>query len=406
MRRKVEMADLILDEKLIDNFRDQINKHHRFKELCQNIDGKNKLNAIYSAMDWLTVAVDGTKSLNIKTSGFGADHQNTLNLMQYVVIVDLIFESIRQIYRVFDAFKVKYPYDKTSHIFNQAQLGDDDYFKHLRAIFGIHPVNLKSINGVEESNKRYFASWVAYGLPGLPDEADFSVQLYGNSIDSDEATTVGISLLKIDKYVRERYLLLEELIEIPKKITEELSLKYKGVEIELSSDRISNIKTLIIENRKRFGSFQGYGYLLHYMLDMFSVDFEGRIGSFDKSLIIAYLAELEKKLQVIKTNLETMEYGKVKIGIRARGYEFEKIFDYFLTREHPIGEEYFVGLAVYSDLPKEMIKTRDFSLYRLVYDAFLFSKMEGKEYLVYKELLNDNNPYEEIGVLGFTGYSL
>ena len=62
------------------------------------------------------------------------------------------------------------------------------------------------------------------------------MQIYGNSIDHDQSTTVGINLSELDQYVRERYVLLEELLDIPKKITKAHYQKYKEKKIELSSD--------------------------------------------------------------------------------------------------------------------------------------------------------------------------
>jgi len=401
VRKKVEMSDLVLDATLINEFREQVNSNYQFKQLCQNIDKKNKLNVIYSAMDWINVAVEGTKHLDIEVGGIGYNHHNTINIMQYVMLADLIFESVRQIYRVFEVFELKYPYAKKSDIFNHQKLSDDDNFKHLRAIFGIHPVNLNSIDGVKEQvkNKRYYASWVAHGLV----EDDFQVQIYGNSIDHNESTTIGIKLAEIDTYVRERYDLLSELIKVPISIKEEHFNQFKDKGIKLTSDHIQNVKILIDEDKERSTGFRGYSYILQYMLAMFKVDIDNAPITFDKEVLQNYLSELESKIPTITSNLEQMTFQTVKMGIRARGYEFEKIADYFDDQEHPIGEEYFIGLVNHGDLPDEFLEMKDFNLYKLVYDAYLFSKMDGKNYLTYEELIKDNM-FIKKGSLGYTGY--
>lgn len=400
MRKKLEMSDLVLDGLLIDKFRDEVTSNPKFMELCKSLDGKNKLNALYSAMDWIEVAVAGTQNLDIKIGGFGYNHQNTLNLMQYVVLVDLIHESIIQIYRVFGAFNARYPYGKKDTVFKQG-ISDDRYFKHLRAIFGIHPVNLNSVDGTDgEADKKFFASWVS---AGMMHDHDFMVEIYGNSTDSDDSQFVGIDLSDVHNYVQERYLLLNDLIRVPQKFKADHFTKYKGTKIELAADRISSVQILLEENKKRFDSFVGYGSLLNYMLRMFSVDFESHELSFDKSLISTYLEELEKKLPVIKTSLDNMNYQEIKVGIKARGYEFEKIADYFRTHDHEVGEEYFVGLVKYGELPDELLAIKDFGLNSLVYDAYLFSKMQGKKFLIYKDLIK-NGVYNSEGMLDLTGY--
>lgn len=402
MKVKVNMEDLILDDSLIDSFREEVNSNDQFKGILSNIEDKNKLNVVYSAMDWINVAVEGTKNLDIEVGGFGYNHQNTVKLMQYIMLVDLIFESIRQIYRSLEKFETNYPYSNSNSIFNKEDLSDDDYFKHLRAIFGMHPVNLNSIDGVKEKNKKYFASWVA---PGLVHGYDFIVEIYGNSVENDDSNFVGINLFELNQYVRERYLLLEDLIKVPKAMTSERYRKYKNKEINLDADMASNIQILITENKKRFGSFKGYESLLNYIFLMLKVDFEKYSLTFDKDLIKKYLEELERKIPRIKTNLEAMEFEQIEIGIRARGYEFEKIIQFLRTQDHEIGEEYFFGMVEYGELPLEFLKLKDFYLYRLVFDAYLFSKMNGKDYLTFKELIK-TDAYIEKGALGFTGYRI
>lgn len=46
-----------MDEKLIDKFRDRVNKNYFVLHKYKNVNGKNKWNCICSAMDWISVSV-------------------------------------------------------------------------------------------------------------------------------------------------------------------------------------------------------------------------------------------------------------------------------------------------------------------------------------------------------------
>lgn len=404
----IENIDVLkLDSKLCDNFRETVMASEKFKEICRNIDGRNKMNVIYSSMDWLNVAVEGTNTVDFKLKGIGYNHQNTLKITQYIISVDLILESIRQIYRVAkNVLSLEYPFEKTTHIFEQGSLSDEVFFKHLRAIFGIHPVNLTSINGVEDkkSPNRYFASWVSYGFD---DDNDFEVSIYGNDISDDESKSFGINLFKINNFVRERYELLGDLIKAVESFETAEIEKFKGQIITLEGrDILEDLKVLLEENNKRFHFYVGYKFLLQYMIECFECITKFDIISFDKTILNNYLERLKELIPIIKSNLENMELKSIHIGITARGYEFEKIAQYLYEQMNEVGEEYFKGLINYSDLPKEFDTIADFVLYRFVYDAYLYSRMKDKEYIIYKELLHDKSVYISNGSIGITGYRI
>lgn len=402
----IDSIDVLkLDEELCNKFRATVMDSGKFRAICSELDGRNKMNVIYSSMDWLNVAVEGTRTVDFELKGRGYNHQNTLKLTQYIISVDLVLESIRQIYRVAKrVFSLEYPFENTSHIFGQNSLSDEDYFKHLRAIFGIHPVNLKSINGVEEkrSPNRYFASWVSYDCLG---EDDFEVSIYGNAISDDEMNSIGINLLKINRFVRERYDLLNNLIQAIRSLVTTEVEKFKGQNITLKGrDTLEDLNILLNENNKRFQYYIGYKFLLQYMINCFEcIDkFDGI--TFDRTTLENYLKRLETLIPKIKFNLENMEFKNIHIGVNARGYEFEKIAQYLYYQQNEVGEEYFKGLVKHSDLPEEFNTIEDFELYRLVYDAYLYSKMDSKKYILYKELLHDESVYISNGSVGVTGY--
>lgn len=401
------IEELRLNEGLCHKFRKTVMKSNEFKAICSSLEQKNKMNVIYSTMDWLNVAVEGINSIDFKINGLGYNHQNTLKVTQYIISIDLILESIKQIYRVIeDVFSLKYPFNKTSHIFEKETLSDEDYFKHLRAIFGVHPVNLNSIDGIENkrNSTRYFASWVAYSTSK---EYDFEVSIYGNNIDEDLINIFGISLFKVNQFVSERYDLLNDVIVAIRSLETTKVESFKGKVITLGNRNIiEDLNILLHENNQRFEYYAGYQLLIEYMLDCFGSAGRFEEITFEKSILDNYLKRLEELLPIIKVNLENMKLINIHVGIVANGYEFEKITQYLYYGQNEVGEEYFRALIDHSDLPKEFKAIEDFKLYRLVYDAFLYSRMSRKDFVIYKELLRNESIYINKGSIGFTGYRL
>lgn len=87
---------------MIDAFRNKVNEEPFFSEIYNNVNGKNHWNLLCSAMDWITVASDGLPEINLNPKGMGYNHIQTINLMQYIVTIDILVESIIQIFRVLD----------------------------------------------------------------------------------------------------------------------------------------------------------------------------------------------------------------------------------------------------------------------------------------------------------------
>ncbi|MGM0835423.1 MAG: hypothetical protein ACQEV7_04655 [Bacillota bacterium] len=196
-----------IDSRLIDNFRNKINEEPAIEGKLKNVNGKNHWNILCSAMDWINVATGGLPQIKLNTRGFGYNHFDTINLMQYIITVDVLVESIIQLFRVIEG-KNSYPLINSNCIFNHKQLSDDKYFKHIRAVFSTHPVNLSSLDGVKKNNgERFYASWVA--KDGIDD--DFNVFLYSNNPNKDDLYSFGIKVAEINKYAEMRYQLLEAL---------------------------------------------------------------------------------------------------------------------------------------------------------------------------------------------------
>ncbi|MFD4058783.1 hypothetical protein, partial [Streptomyces californicus] len=199
-----------LESAILGNFKQAINDHSNFLiHRYSNFDGKNKMSVIFSAKDWLHIVVNGMPNVNIHHDN---DDIQSINVMQFIYLIDLLSEAIQQIYRVLYN-KKNYNLMKDKSIF-QKGISDDQYFSHLRASFAAHPVNLTSFDG-SDSEYKYYASWSTKHGKG-----DFSVYLYSNEPGQPDSE-LSISFDQIIKYAKKRYLLLEEFVKEIKRQEEE-----------------------------------------------------------------------------------------------------------------------------------------------------------------------------------------
>lgn len=383
-----------INSDLIEAFRKKVNEETFFCENFKNVKGKNFWNIICSSMDWLTVAADGLPEINVEPKGFGCNHVDTLNLMQYIITIDILAESIIQLYRVIGGER-SYPLTKDNSIFNHIELSDDKFFKHIRAVFSTHPVNLDSLDGVKRlSGERFYASWVAKN--GIDD--DYYVLLYSNNPEKDNLNSFGINLKDINAYAEKRYNLLEDLIcKVKKFNTEHIQNSKKSV-ISTINNPVEQLIILHKENEIRFGKDLGYAGSINYLLRLIQTDMDSyEFGEYFTELFNEYREHMILGISKIKEGLQNMSKGNFYIKYRGSGYEFEKIYQYLSDGEHPIGKEYFEGLIKKSNLPAKLIKNKDMESNRFILDAYLFSLAEklGKDKIKLNEIVEIIYPYGE-----------
>ena len=184
---------------LIRNFRNFINEDNYVLEKYRNIDGKDKWSCICSCMDWIDVCIeyikDNKEKIEKKTNF-------DMEIFAYISSINLISESIQQLYRVFYNNK-EYPLKEDSSVFKKKQISDDNMFKHIRAVFGAHSTNLKSFDGRE----RNFASYPN----NIHTNGHFSVILYSNETGK-WGDIFEFSFKELEEYFEKRYFCLENII--------------------------------------------------------------------------------------------------------------------------------------------------------------------------------------------------
>ncbi|HFJ9441201.1 TPA: hypothetical protein ACGW7M_004334 [Bacillus albus] len=228
-----------LDPELLNKFEDKFRECEDFLiDKYRDANGRNKINVIISAKDWLYTIVNGMPHIDLK-------HENqdyrSLNLLQYLCTIDVLVEAIQQLERVFWDCN-NYSLFKDNTVFKNEK-SDDEYFTHLRAAFGAHPVNLgkgADVNVDKERGEFYFASWST-----LINENEFHVGIYSNNSNKKDSA-FRINLKDIEQYAQKRYKILESIIkEIDRQCIEftddKLDISTSKEEALLDDDKISII---------------------------------------------------------------------------------------------------------------------------------------------------------------------
>lgn len=234
-----------MDMELCMQFRDKVNENDLVYHIYRNRDGKDQWSIICSAMDWIEVVVDSIDSSALSLKN---DNASSVKLMTFVVCIDVLWEAVQQLHRVFiDSNTV--PFEDDNSVFEKKQfpMRDNQYFKTIRACFATHPINLNDHFTDDKQKERRYAGWSSGGLG----DGDFSVPLYSN-IPGEEAILFDIRISELMGFAEKRYEYLKEIIkEIDNKVNEYLNC-WRCKEIEKSYSIIEQIKILIREEKDRY----------------------------------------------------------------------------------------------------------------------------------------------------------
>ena len=320
----------MLDINLMHKFREAINDNNFFVlNQYKNKEGKNQWSIICSCADWIDVASDylnnyeSNNRKNIKIA--------SIEVYSYISAVDLVCQAIDQLHRVFFGTKDT-PYSKLKDVFDDQIFGytDELYFKHLRAAFGAHPVNMSNMS-LSKVNKKeqWYASWPTTGIYG---EFDFSVRLYSLEPEKEDLI-LGIKINKINEYLQIRYNhLLKCIAEIERQYNSYIE-EYKKIKIETNEDVLSQISILQFENEQRL-SIDCIEYILDIIYRYFSTEFTRELNKND---IQAYSEEVMLVLVKIKSYLESMSFEDINLDIMSPRvpeeirYNMSKISGAFLS---------------------------------------------------------------------------
>ena len=296
-----------MDNVLINSFRECVNEHDIVFNLYYRCNEKNKWNIICSAMDWITVSIDGIDPSSLI---FENNNQASIRYMSFIMCIDILWESVQQLHRViFNKKEIPFKSEKSIFKSNITTKSDNDYFKMIRACFAAHPVNLNdhfTDSGIKEQR---YASWSGGGY-GL---GDFSVILYSNKIGEDDIF-LDIYTEELMQFAEQRYQYLNVLIDELNKQKEEYLSSCRNRKIQKSDSITDQISILIRESRERLNS-DYYNYELQKLNIIFNTPISCP-QNFD--IVDRYRKALTQRVDEIFRALQDMTFEEL---------ESEKIID-------------------------------------------------------------------------------
>lgn len=294
-------SDLIsMDNTLINRFRECVNEHDLVFNLYHHYNEKNKWNIICSAMDWITVSIDGIDPDSLILEN---NNQASIRYMSFIMCIDILWESIQQLHRViFNTQLIPFKSEKSIFRKNITQKSDNDYFKTIRACFAAHPVNLNdhfTESGIKEQR---YASWSGGGFG----HGDFSVILYSNKIDEDDIF-LDVYTEELIQFAEQRYQYLNVIMDELNRQKGEYLNSCRNRKIQTSDSITEQISILIRESKDRLNN-EYYNYELQKLNIIFSTPV-----SYSQNIVIVnrYKKALMQKVSEIFQALQNMTFEEL-----------------------------------------------------------------------------------------------
>lgn len=329
----------MIDKGLLDDFNKIVNGNSYFTLYnYRNKKGKNQWSCICACMDWITVALDylmnqkqDTTNINIKS----------MEVYTYISSVDIIWESIQQLHRVI-IDRNSIPFSGESIIFSDNDIcdNDNDYFKHIRAVFGAHPVNLKDKNG------RWFASWPT---TDIYTQYDLAVSLYSANT-SDKSIVFGFRFSEMEEFLESRYGYLRLLISELERQYTDYCKTMAGKILTNSEDTIEQLKILRVESESRLDN-DYYKYIINNLI----IVFEAKNTIFENAEIFEdYRNRANEVVIELKNNLQQMKFMELCTNNIIEHnhpekihYSLSKIFECLRGTKHDFMYSYYLKTIIF-----------------------------------------------------------
>lgn len=309
---------------ILNEFREFVNDNVDYMiDEYANKHGRNQWNCICACMNWIEVALDNISNIKYDEKNINI---KCMQAYSYISAIDLVWESVQQLHRVI--FEVKtIPLEEDNRVFeNQLQMNDNEYFKHLRAIFGAHPVNIKNPKNTRET--QYFANWPGDDLFG---NNDLICSLWSADVEAEDIK-IGFKFSQLDKFLKIRY---EYLNVLKDKLNENINKYYskmRKVKIDPSDDiRVQlDILKSELDIRKTDDYYSG---IIDDLIGFFSSD---RIINSNNFVITKYLEELKVVINELKYNIQEMIFRELESDSiihlkhpKEIHYNLSKVYDYY-----------------------------------------------------------------------------
>lgn len=322
---------VFMDNTLINSFRECVNEHDLVFNLYHVCDDKNKWNIICSAMDWITVSIDG---IDPDSLIFKNNNQASIRYMSFIMCIDILWESVQQLHRViFNTREIPFKSERSIFKRNNTPKNDNDYFKMIRACFAAHPVNLNDHFTDSEKKEQRYASWSGGGFG----HGDFSVILYSNKIGEDDIF-LDIYTQELLQFAEQRYEYLKVLIDELNKQKEGYLNSCRSRKIQKSHSIIEQISILVRESKKRLNSDY-----YNYELQKLNIIFSTQISCPQNIAVVnRYREALTQRVNEIFWALQNMTFGEFESekiindsAPKSCQYAFSKLCDVVYGNGHP-----------------------------------------------------------------------
>ena len=292
----------MVTKELINQFRERVNKNNYVLNKYRNIDGKNKWSCICSCMDWISVAISYLSENPIPIQ-YGNDDLTSVNVYTYISCIDMVFEAIKQLHRIFVS-ENSLPFENESSIFTENEFckNDNDYFKLIRSCFGAHPVNLNDYFTSGNSKERRFASWSG----GHFSSRDYGVILYSNCPGAKDIF-FDISFKELDAFLVRTYSYLVDLIRSIDEDERPRQEALRNKPIQYDEDPIRQLEILKKENLVRYNN-DYYKYIIEELELIFGV----RVTNPDNLVKVnQYRKTIEPAIAELRNALQTMDLEEI-----------------------------------------------------------------------------------------------
>lgn len=336
-----------LDISLIHNFRKKINgyngviKHYfiDFKK-NENDEGKDIWSKICSCMDWLTVAVEAIE----KPRRHKNENYTSLEFTHFITTIDMIIEAIEHLWMAIkDATKTDRPYVEDRSVFNkkefEKEFTDEDYFKEIRAWFGIHSVNGNEvkIEGFKQ-RVRFFSSWSTHSR--WDEDGTYTLRLYSNNSEAEDKYG-GIKKIKVDdilRFVALRYSTLSEFMnEIDKLYVKVIKdMQETPIELDESKSELNQLEQLYQQAKQRKLTGEHYEEEIQTYMSFLKCNLN-EFQEAERTLVVNYLSELKPIITTYKDIIQNVDHGEFAVFdmlslnsqlAKDYYYHFEKTFEY------------------------------------------------------------------------------
>lgn len=301
----------MLDIELLNRFRNQINDNSYYALFrYRNNNNKNHWNLICSCADWISVSIDYINSFTLENNNI---NDKCLKIYSYVSAIDMTWEAIKQLHRVV-INDDKIPFEGNNTVFDSSICKDDNrHFKHIRAVFGAHPVSINDKRG------KWFASWPT---DHVHHEYDLAVTLY-SSVNEYKDEIFGLKLPELDSFIMIRYHYIELIIN-------ELETQYKlfckeksMIDIDKSDDPIEQLEILKEEAICR-GNNSYYKEAIDELIYLFNTE---STTTLEITCVKKYILELKKVIEELYNNLQQMKLKELETNnILSPDYPQELIY--------------------------------------------------------------------------------